>query len=165
CAALRNSQPMGFYAPAQLIRDARDHGVEVRPVDVNHSDWDCTLEPAAFDPGRIAPRHGKMRGVIRTNRAVRLGLRQVKGLPEARVRTFLGNRGTGYPSIRDVWLRSGLDAGEIEKLAEADAFRSLGLDRRGALWAVRALAKGAGRLPLFDQPEIRLADREPATAL
>jgi len=165
CAAILNSQPMGFYQPAQLIRDARDHGVEIRPVDINHSDWDCTLEPAAFDPGRIVPRHGEMRTVIRTRHAVRLGLRQVKGLAEARAKTFVERRGTGYRSIRDVWLRSGLDADEIERLAEADAFRSFGFDRRGAVWAVRALAKGAGKLPLFDRSEIRLTDREPATTL
>ncbi|MGN6142161.1 MAG: error-prone DNA polymerase, partial [Mesorhizobium sp.] len=165
CAAILNSQPMGFYQPAQLIRDARDHGVEIRPVDINHSGWDCTLEPAAFDPGRIVPRHGEMRTVIRTRHAVRLGLRQIKGLAEARAKTFVERRGTGYRSIRDVWLRSGLDADEIERLAEADAFRSFGLDRRGAVWAVRALAKGAGKLPLFDRSEIRLTDKEPATTL
>src|SRR5690606_15384963 len=137
-----------FYQPAQLIRDARDHGVEIRAVDINHSCWDCALEQAVFDPDRLAPHHAEMRTVIRSRHAVRLGFRQVKGLSEGRMEAFVRHRGTGYVSVRDIWLRSGLDAGEIERLAEADAFRSLGLDRRGALWAVRALAKGARKLPL-----------------
>src|SRR5690606_31354883 len=132
CAALINSQPMGFYAPSQLVRDAREHGVEVRAVDINHSDWDCTLEQAAFDPGRGAPRHADMRGVIRTGHAMRLGLRQVKGLGETDMAKLVENRGEGYASVRDLWLRSGLSRAAIERLAEADAFRSLGLDRRAA---------------------------------
>ena len=156
CAAILNSQPMGFYQPAQLIRDASDHGVEIRIVDVNLSDWDCTLEEAPFDPRRIARKHAEMRGVIRTCYAVRLGFRQIKGLPEERMQEFVARRGEGYDSVRDVWLRSGLDVDEIERLAEADAFRSLGLDRREALWAVRALdgKSAAERLPLFDRPKI-----------
>ncbi|MFE0017292.1 error-prone DNA polymerase [Mesorhizobium sp. NPDC059054] len=167
CAAILNSQPMGFYQPAQLVRDARDHGVEVRDVDINASVWDCTLEKASFDPGRIVARHADMRGVILTDHAVRLGFRQIKGISEDRMGTFVARRGDGYESVRDVWLRSGLDADEIEKLAEADAFRSLGISRRDALWAVRALdgRKAAERLPLFDQPDIRLPDLEPATKL
>jgi error-prone DNA polymerase len=167
CAAILNSQPMGFYAPGQLVRDARDHGVEIRAVDVNHSDWDCTLEKSAFDRSKIAVRHAEMRDVIRTRNAVRIGFRQIKGLAEKRMEQFVLRRGAGYDSVRDVWLRSGLDVGEIERLAEADSFRSLGLDRRDALWAVRALdRKGAvERLPLFDQPEIRLPDNEPDTRL
>ena len=80
---------MGFYAPAQLVRDARDHGVEIRAVDVNHSDWDCTLEKSAFDPSRIAARHAEMRDVIRTRNAVRLGFRQIKGLAEKRMEQFV----------------------------------------------------------------------------
>jgi error-prone DNA polymerase len=167
CAAILNSQPMGFYAPAQLVRDARDHGIEIREVDVNVSVWDCTLEAAPFDPGRIIGRHASMRGVIKSRHAVRLGFRQVKGLSEDRIALFVERRGDGYVSVRDVWLRSGLDAGEIEKLAEADAFRSLGLDRRQALWAVRALGgrSAAEKLPLFDRPGIRLRDLEPAAVL
>ena len=91
--------------------------------------------------------------------AVRLGFRQIKGLPEKRMEAFVRGRGQGYDSVRDVWLRSGLDIGEIERLAQADAFRSLGLDRREALWAVRALdRKGATEfLPLFDKPNLCLA--------
>ena len=167
CVAILNSQPMGFYAPAQLVRDALDHGVEVRPVDINHSDWDCTLEEAPFDPAKIADRHGEMRGVIRTRHAVRLGFRQIKGLSEAEMEMFVAQRGAGYESVHDVWLRSRLDVDAIRKLAEADAFRSLGLDRRAALWAVRALDghTAAERLPLFDRPDVRLRDNEPATSL
>lgn len=167
CAAILNSQPMGFYQPAQLVRDARDHGVDIRDVDVNFSDWDCTLEKAQFDPGRILGRHAEMRGVIKIRYAVRLGFRQIKGLAEKRMEAFTARRGAGYTSVRDVWLRSGLNVGEIERLAQADAFRSLGLDRREALWAVRALdgKSAAERLPLFDQPAIRLRELEPETKL
>jgi error-prone DNA polymerase len=167
CAAILNSQPMGFYRPAQLVRDAREHGVEIRSVDVNLSDWDCTLEEAPVGASEIAPRHAGMRDVIRSRHAVRLGFRQIKGLPEKRMVEFAARRGDGYASVRDVWLRSGLDRDEIERLAEADAFRSLGLDRRAALWAVRALdAKGAAeRLPLFDRPDLRLQDNEARTEL
>lgn len=167
CVAILNSQPMGFYQPAQLVRDARDHGVDIREVDVNHSAWDCALEESAFNPARVLERHGEMRGVIRTNHAVRLGFRQIKGLSKERMDLFVARRGSGYTTVRDVWLRSGLDVGEIEKLAQADAFRSLGLDRREALWAVRALdgKSAAEKLPLFDQPEIRLRELEPQTKL
>ena len=167
CAAILNSQPMGFYAPAQLVRDAQDHGVEIRDVDVNHSAWDCMLEKSPFDPGRIAAKHASMRGVIKTSHAVRLGFRQIKGLSEERMKAFVERRGDGYHSVRDVWLRSGLDVGEIECLAQGDAFRSLGLGRRDALWAVRALdgKSAAEKLPLFDQPNIRLRDNEPETKL
>ncbi|WP_192258775.1 error-prone DNA polymerase [Mesorhizobium caraganae] len=167
CAAILNSQPMGFYQPAQLVRDARDHGVDIRDVDVNFSGWDCTLEEDEFDPARILPRHAEMRGVIETKHAVRLGFRQIKGLSKERMEQFAERRGAGYSSVRDVWLRSGLDVDDIERLAQADAFRSLGLDRREALWAVRALdgKSAAERLPLFDQPAIRLRELEPATKL
>ncbi len=167
CAAILNSQPMGFYQPAQLVRDASDHGVEIRDVDVNFSVWDCTLEKAPFNPSRILPRHAEMLEVIKTNHALRLGFRQIKGLPEKRMEAFVANRGGGYESVRDVWLRSGLDVDEIERLAQADAFRSIGLDRREALWAVRALDRksAAETLPLFDQPAVRLRELEPETKL
>ncbi|RWN64026.1 error-prone DNA polymerase [Mesorhizobium sp.] len=167
CAAILNSQPMGFYQPAQLVRDARDHGVEIREVDVNFSGWDCALEEVPFDPTRILDRHAEMHGVIRTSHAVRLGFRQVKGLSMERMEVFVARRGDGYASVRDVWLRSGLHVDEIEKLAQADAFRSLGLDRRDALWAVRALdgRSATETLPLFDRPAIRLRDLEPETRL
>jgi error-prone DNA polymerase len=167
CAAILNSQPMGFYRPAQLVRDAEEHGVEIRPVDINYSGWDCKLETALFAPSRVAERHAEMRDVIKARHAVRLGFRQVKGLSEDRMEQFVARRGLGYDSVRDVWLRSGLNVGEIERLAEADAFRSIGLDRRDALWAVRALdgKSAAEKLPLFDRPEIRLRDNEPETRL
>jgi error-prone DNA polymerase len=129
-AALLNSQPMGFYASAQIVRDAQDHGVEIRSVDVNHSAWDCTLEPSG--EGRFA---------------LRLGLRQVRGLSEEDSKKLVEARGAGYGAPIALWHRAGLDRGALEKLAEADAFRSLGLDRRAALWAVKGLQERA--LPLF----------------
>ncbi|NKN34895.1 error-prone DNA polymerase [Agrobacterium sp. a22-2] len=150
CAAMLNSQPMGFYAPAQLIRDAREHGVEMRPVDINHSQWTTTLEAEA-DPVFIAPQHRAMAGIMKNTHAVRLGLKQVKGFNEEEARLLIENRGCGYDSVRDLWMRSGLSRGSIEKLADADCFRSIGLDRRDALWAVKALdpLSSAERLPLF----------------
>jgi error-prone DNA polymerase len=167
CAAILNSQPMGFYAPAQLIRDAREHGVQVKPFDVNRSDWDCTLVEGRFEPARVAARHAGMRRTILTARAVQLGFNQIRGLSDKRMKTFVERRGAGYACVRDVWLRSGLDAREIECLANADAFRSIGLDRRAALWAVKALdgRSAVESLPLFDRPGIGLPDREPETKL
>ncbi len=167
CAAILNSQPMGFYQPAQLVRDAEDHGVEILPVDINSSDWDCLLEERPFDHSRIITRHSEMRDVIKTRHAVRLGFRQIKGLSKEAMEDFVRRRGGGYDSVRDVWLRSGLGTYEIERLAQADAFRSIGLDRREALWAVRALDQknAAEHLPLFDQPALRLRDNEPETRL
>ena len=122
CAAILNSQPMGFYQPAQLVRDARAHGVEIRAVDVNSSDWDCTLEPAA---------EGK--------HAVRLGFRLVHGLSEDELKKLIAARGNGFASIERLAAVSGLSRFSIERLAEADAFRSMGLDRRAALWTARRL--------------------------
>jgi error-prone DNA polymerase len=108
-----------------------------------------------------------MRSVIWTQHAVRLGFRQIKGLSQERMEAFVTQRGDGYRSVRDLWLRSGLPVADIERLAVADAFRSIGLDRRAALWEVRALdrASAAEKLPLFDRPGISLADREPKTTL
>ncbi|MGE7370555.1 error-prone DNA polymerase [Neorhizobium sp. NPDC001467] len=168
CVALLNSQPMGFYAPSQIVRDAREHGVEVLPVDVNLSYWDSGLTEGYFDPRRIDPRHAEMRDVILTRHAVRLGFRQVKGLSERAIcDKLIANRGQGYVSVRDLWLRSGLDKAEVEKLADADAFRSMGLSRREALWAVKALdvRKAAEKLPLFDQVAHLDLQREPVTRL
>ncbi|GAB0115111.1 error-prone DNA polymerase [Acidisoma sp. C75] len=130
-AALLNSQPMGFYAPAQIVRDARAHGVEVRPVSVCHSDWDCTLEPCAAG-----------------GHALRLGFRMVKGLGAEDAAALLAARDAGpFASLADLAERSGLGRGALEKLAEADAFQPLGLARRAALWAIRGLADSS--LPLF----------------
>jgi error-prone DNA polymerase len=123
CAAILNSQPMGFYQPAQLVRDARQHGVEVRSPDVNFSEWDCTLEPTPCGD----------------RCAVRLGFRQITGLSEDELRTLVAARGNGFSSIERLAAIGGVSRFTIERLAEADAFRSLGLDRRAALWAARRL--------------------------
>jgi error-prone DNA polymerase len=145
CAAILNSQPMGFYQPAQLVRDARQHGVEIRAVDVNFSDWDCTLEPGADG------RH-----------AVRLGFRLIHGLHEDELEKLIAARGNGFSSIERLAAIAGISRFTIERLAEADAFRSLAHDRRAALWAARRLdvigirtarqaatAKVEGALPLL----------------
>ncbi len=137
-AALLNSQPMGFYAPAQIVRDAREHGVTVLPPDVNASDWDCTLEALS----RVHPLSPLGRGS-----ALRLGLRLVKGLSEDDAHALVLHRATGYCDPYDLWRRARLPVTALERLARADAFRSTGLDRRAALWAVRAL--GDQPLPLF----------------
>ena len=254
CAALLNAQPMGFYAPAQIVRDATRHGVAVRSPDVNSSDWDSTLEaeappspppekgrlgggqkrrpagdrrgggggalddpetfslpsvtasltlplsrggdaplsaapaegegPEASAPETPPPERGRsgggqtradqrerhlhpvnaeMAGDIRSTHAVRLGLRQIKGFREDDATALMANRGRGYDSVRDLWLRSGLNRAAIERLADADAFRSLGLDRRDALWAARELGGGGAndRLPLFDVAALADIRNEP----
>jgi error-prone DNA polymerase len=130
CASLLNSQPMGFYQPAQLVRDAKAHGVEVRAPDIVASDWDCTLEPPD-DPR--TPR-----------RALRLGLRQIKGFREAEALAFMSRRAEGLSTLEDYVLRAGLSRRGLELLAEADAFRTLGLTRREALWAVKGMADEMG---------------------
>ena len=143
CAALLNAQPMGFYAPAQIVRDAKEHAVEVRPVCVNASRWDCTLEPTD-DEDRFA---------------VRLGMRQVKSLANADAAAIIAARGEApFTSIDDLWRRASVPAASLVQLAEADAFReSLGLPRRDALWAIKALRDTP--LPLF----AAAAEREAAT--
>ncbi len=124
---------MGFYAPAQVVRDAQEHGVEMRPVCANASRWDCTLEPR---------RDG------RSGSAVRLGLRMVKGLPNEHAAALVAHRGNHpYEGLEEVWRRAGIPAAALERLAEADAFRGLGLDRPQALWPVKGLADSV--LPLF----------------
>lgn len=149
--ALINSQPMGFYAPAQIVRDARDHGVEVRELDVNASDWDCTLEAREAERGRLHPRHSWMAEHIEATHALRLGFRQISGLAKDDMDRLVALRGEGYDSVRDVWLRTGLSTSTLETLAGADAFASLGLDRREAMWAVRGLNRAGDRddLPLL----------------
>ncbi len=146
CAALLNSQPMGFYAPAQLVRDAREHGVEVRPPDINASDWDSTLEKT------WGPRC-----------ALRLGFHQVSGLKEEDMKRFVERRGAvAYRDPADVWRRGGLNKRQILILARADAFASMGLSRRDVLWAVRTFSEAS--LPLLEQrPALR--DLEPAVTL
>jgi error-prone DNA polymerase len=150
-AAMLNSQPMGFYAPAQLVRDAQEHGIEIRPVDVNLSDWDCTLETASSARERIHPRHASMRDDILSMHALRLGLRQISGFSEDWGKKIESLRGQGFDSVRDLWLRTGLPPNALEKLANADAFNSLGLNRRDALWAIKALRRAGDKddLPLF----------------
>src|SRR5436190_853291 len=145
---------MGFYAPAQIVRDLREHGVDVRPVDINHSDWDATLEPGPSPADRIHDLHREMTDDIRSTYALRLGFREIKGLSEDAARLIVARRDqkTPYRSMRDLWLRTGLSPRIIERLADADAFGSLGLSRRQALWAAKALGRVGDRnddLPLF----------------
>jgi len=117
-AALINSQPMGFYAPAQLVSDARNHGVEVLPIDVNFSDWDCTLEPSSSG-----------------SPALRLGFRMIRGLASNYVETILEQREKGpFQSFADFTQRTGLRRATLKRLGQADVFGSLPLDRRSALW-------------------------------
>jgi error-prone DNA polymerase len=140
--ALLNAQPMGFYAPAQIVQDARRHGVVVRPVDLNASAWDNTLETGPS-------------GAL----ALRLGFRQIKGLSGSAagpaVQALLAERAAHgpYRSPEEVWRRTGIDAGVLQRLAEADVFAGLPLSRREALWAVKRLA--AAPLPLFAAAEAR----------
>ncbi len=154
CAAILNSQPMGFYQPAQLVRDARQHGVEVRPVDVNCSDWDCTLEPIP------APASGE-----ETGHAVRLGFRLIGGLAELELKKLIAARGNGFSSIERLAAIAGISRFTIERLAEADAFRSLGLDRRAALWAARRLDTIGIRRPNRDNSKLGDAKTEDALPL
>jgi error-prone DNA polymerase len=210
-AALLNAQPMGFYAPAQIVRDAREHGVEVRPPDINYSSYESTLEPRPEIAPPLHALHREMEGDIRTRCAIRLGLREIAGLkkedaeaivagrsfspgapsarpresgdPEAKhadiaknwipasagmsgARDGFGEKNeASYDSLRDLWLRTGLAPRIIERLADADAFGSLGLTRRDALWAVKALGRTGDHedLPLFRAG--KAARQEPDVAL
>ncbi|MDF1720786.1 MAG: error-prone DNA polymerase [Minwuia sp.] len=136
-AGLLNSQPMGFYAPAQIVRDAREHGVIVRAVDVNYSDWDNVLEPL-----KVPLKTG------RHDYALRLGLRQITGLSREDAARLLNHRGSPYETVEQLRSRARLSPRGIQTLAAADAFRSMARDRRGALWDARAI-KNAPDLPLF----------------
>jgi error-prone DNA polymerase len=199
CAALLNSQPMGFYAPAQIVRDATDHGVKVLPPDVNFSDWDCTLEGPGFgvrgsatspvgsasadrlchpersegslipetprsaelptpgsertheDPDPTAPITNPKSTWGHPGPSVRLGLRQIKGLRLAHAQLLTSTRQKfgPYKSIPHLHALTRLPRHALEKLAEADAFASLGLTRRQALWQVLALDDN--QLPLFEE--------------
>ncbi|HYI29036.1 MAG TPA: error-prone DNA polymerase, partial [Bradyrhizobium sp.] len=153
CAALLNAQPMGFYAPAQIVRDARDHGVEIRPVCINASRWDCTLEPVSDD-----------------NFAVRLGFRLTRGLSNKDGAEIVTSRGDQpFESVDDLWRRTNVPVTSLVQLAEADALNeSLGLARREALWALKALRDEP--LELFaaaTRREARTVEevREPAVSL
>jgi DNA-directed DNA polymerase III PolC len=129
--SLLNSQPMGFYAPAQIIRDAKEHNVTINPVCINHSLWDNTLEPDGYG-----------------GHAVRLGFRQIKGMKEEDAIWINATRGNGYSSIHDVWRRAGISPNLLAHLAEADVFFALGLSRREALWETKSI-KSHKPLPLF----------------
>ena len=137
-------------------------GSRSAPSTSNHSHWETTLEPDG-KPGDIAPQHRAMIGVMKNTHAIRLGLNRVKGLSEADAGALLDHRARGYDSVRDLWLRSGLSRSAVERLAEADCFRSLGLDRRAALWAAKALdpLSGLDRLPLFAGADANDLHREP----
>lgn len=136
CCAILNSQPMGFYAPAQLVADARRHGVEVRPVDINASTWDCSLEPGS---------NGDL--------AVRLGFRMIKGFKEDDARWLTAARANGYGDVASIRKRAGISRAALEKLAMADAFTSLGVSRRDALWYAKAVDDGSP-MPLLDDPNM-----------
>lgn len=145
--ALLNSQPMGFYAPAQIVRDARAHGVKVRAVCINASFWDNSMEPDGA--GGLA---------------LRLGFRQIKGLREEDAAWLTAARGNGYTAVDDVWRRAGLAPAAIERLAEADVFAGVGLNRREALWQAKAITS-TKPLPLFAQDLEGEAIDEPAAHL
>ncbi|MEM1061000.1 MAG: error-prone DNA polymerase [Planctomycetota bacterium] len=151
CAALLNSQPMGFYAPAQLVRDARKHGVEVRPACVNASVWDSTLEPA-FRPAPVEIGRQTHGG----EHAVRLGFGRIKGLGrEAADRLVVARGDRPFGSFDDLARRTGLDSRSLDRLADADAFRSLDLDRREARWQALPDHRPVpllSRTPQTDQP-------------
>jgi len=158
CAALLNSQPMGFYAPAQIVRDARDHGVEIRPVCVNASRWECTLEPTDDE----------------TRFAVRLGLCMVKGLANAHAAAIVAARADEpFTCVDDLWRRYGVPVAALTRIAEADGFRlAFGLARREALWAIKGLrdeelplfaaasAREGGTVPEADEPAVALRPME-----
>ncbi len=129
--ALLNAQPMGFYAPAQIVRDAKEHGVVIRPVDINRSYWDNVMER-------------DMDGTL----TLRLGFRQIKALSEEDASWIVAARGNGYGQVEDVWRRAGVGARVLERLAEADVFAGIGVARREALWAAKALSADKP-LPLF----------------
>jgi len=144
CCAILNAQPMGFYAPAQLVRDAREHGVEVRPISVNASYWDNTLEPDGFG-----------------GHAVRLGFRQLKGFKEDDAAWLTAARGNGYRSVEAVWRRAGVAPAGLAKLAEADAFAELDMTRREALWQAKAI-RSEKPMPLFAHEDDDGLIEEPA---
>uniref|UniRef100_UPI00261DFCAC helix-hairpin-helix domain-containing protein n=1 Tax=uncultured Lentibacter sp. TaxID=1659309 RepID=UPI00261DFCAC len=145
--ALLNSQPMGFYAPAQIVRDLREHQVEVRPICVNASAWDNTVERRA--DGALA---------------LRLGFRQIKGLRESEAAWIVAARGNGYQDPEAVWLRAGVAPAVLERLAEADTFSSMGLTRRAALWQVKSI-RSQRPLPLFNDPIDGESIQEPEVRL
>jgi error-prone DNA polymerase len=160
-AALLNSQPMGFYAPAQIVRDAREHGVEIRHPDVNFSDWDCTLEAPLVPP----PEGRGLNGVHLPALAMRLGLRQIDGFHEDWAKDVMAARQAGlFASIDELKTRAGLPAQALDHLAAADALGSLRLTRREGLWAAKGLPR-ARPAPLFAAAGLEEADGEPPAGL
>lgn len=165
-AALVNSQPMGFYAPAQIIRDAREHDVEIRRIDVQASDWDCTLERTrghpwdVVDSGAGTARPSTRRSVAVDQPAIRLGLRLVRGLVESEARRIIDaiRHGGPFDCLDALRRASGASAGTFRRLARADAFRSLGIDRQQALWRLQRW--NDDHLPLFERmPETAASGR------
>ena len=170
CCGLLNSQPMGFYAPAQIVRDAQAHGVTVLPVDVNHSQWDCTIVtssaapfPGADDAEKLLNDIGKKWNWGKGGPIVRLGFRMVRGLHQNHSDCMINNRNTtAFFSIDQFARRTALPAHSLRRLAEADAFQSLGLSRRQALWEIMKCHNVP--MPLFDwldedtevEPEVSL---------
>ena len=161
-AALLNSQPMGFYAPAQIVRDARQHGVKVRPAEVNASDWDCTLEDADGGDGRRPARHSP----ADPPKALRLGLRQVDGFRQdwALAMETARRQGGPFSALDDLRARAGLPGAALDALAAADALGSLNLGRRPGLWAAKGLPRTAPA-PLFVAAGLEEADGPPPPAL
>ncbi|RFB78673.1 error-prone DNA polymerase [Methylovirgula sp. 4M-Z18] len=155
-AGLLNAQPLGFYSPGQIVRDAREHGIEVRAPDINASHWDATLELGPPHPPH--EKHASMVGDIKTTHALRLGFRQIKGFSQDDANCIADHRGEGYDSIRDLWLRTRLHPSVLERLADADAFTSLGLSRRDALWIVRGLGRAGDK---EDLPLLSFAQQQP----
>jgi len=199
CVALLNSQPMGFYAPAQLVRNAQEHGVEVRPIDVNHSRWDSILEApgSAGGPDResgvgsqgseanaecgvrnaecavgipnsefriphsCSPAHLLIRSPAHSSPAIRLGLRMIVGLPQSAAERIEAARQPPFRSLEDFTRRTGLSPSIVDRLARADAFQSLALDRRASLWQSLAQERHKVNQPLLNG----LADSESLAAL
>ena len=142
--ALLNAQPMGFYAPSQLVAEARRNKVEVRAVDVSFSSWDCTLEEAD-SPTQSRPF------------ALRLGLRQIKGLNKGDGERLVAARRQGYHSLEDMVRGADISLGTLEVLAKADAFQSFGLSARDAFWYIKKMRKEQfHRLPLFAAAKVPL---------
>ncbi|WP_066799909.1 error-prone DNA polymerase [Sphingomonas soli] len=162
CAALLNSQPMGFYAPAQLVRDAREHGVEALPVCINASVWDTQMVPGADNARPTDARFCGDAADWRALRPIRLGMHAVQGLDSKDAARIVAARSAGpFTSIEDVWRRSGVKPSALERLARADAFHALGLNRRQALWAIKGLVQAP--LPLLALADARAGRILPET--
>jgi error-prone DNA polymerase len=169
-AALINSQPMGFYAPSQLIRDTQQHGVTVLPVDVNASDWDCTLECSPDTPPHYGSSPHSASSAADTSLALRLGFRLLTGLPRTTVESIVQTRRQQGPfrSLADFAHRTRLGRALVVRLSEADVFASLSRDRRSALWEALSQARTAEHLPLLaalpleEEPPVALPQLSPA---